>query len=34
MNITDLILWAIIELLRADGYEVKEVTRSAGDSKP
>lgn len=34
MSMTDLILWAIIESLRADGYEVKEVTQSAGDSKP
>ena len=34
MNMTDLILWAIIESLRADGYEVTEIERrkqSAGE---
>ena len=32
-----LILWAIIESLRADGFEVTEIERreqDAGDSKP
>lgn len=36
MNITDLILWAIIESLRADGYEVtdiKEVSTDAGSGE-
>ena len=32
MNLSDLILWAIIESLRADGYEaeIKEVEQDAG----
>lgn len=34
MNMADLILWAIIESLKADGYEAREVKQSAGDSKP